>query len=172
MKKMKRGIQTYYDYSLYYLTARECFFHVWLPFPHRFSPDRADLLATSYSQFSFCDFLFSSSKLITFSQKLITTRFAWPWWIDLDLQEPVRKEEAVCVIRASPWLVAACHQWGSVDAGCPLENTRYLIGFSVWFTLLRPCGHNITAEREDRKPFFWLFRIENCWAGERRSLRH
>lgn len=42
---MRRGVQTYYGYSLYYLTARECFFHVWLPFPHRFSPDRVDLLA-------------------------------------------------------------------------------------------------------------------------------
>lgn len=57
MKEIGQGIQTYYGYSLYHLTAREYFFHIWLSFPHRFSRDGVDILATPYIQFSFYDLL-------------------------------------------------------------------------------------------------------------------
>lgn len=94
----------------------------------------------------------SSSKLWTFSQKLITNRFLWPRWIHLVLQELVTIDQAVFVRRASPRLVAACYWACSVDAECPLEDTRYLIGVLVWFMLLWLCGHNTMAER---KPLSW-----------------
>lgn len=91
MKKIGRGIQTYYGYSLYYVTARECvvfFPHVWPPFLYRFSVDRDDLLSPSYPQFSFCDLPFLI-QVINF-QRFLTTRVTWPWWISLGLQELVQ----------------------------------------------------------------------------------
>lgn len=65
MKKMGRGIQTYYGSSLYHLIAREYFFHIWLPFPHRFPRDRVDLLETPILN-SLSVTFFSSSKLLIF----------------------------------------------------------------------------------------------------------